>query len=55
MAGAGILTLGPLDLMKMVSTMHALNAASPAEGAEAMMTFGRFFLGKLWDSYFKKK
>ena len=54
-AGAGILTLGPLDLMKMVSTMHALNAASPAEGAEAMMTFGRFFLGKLWDSYFRKK
>lgn len=52
--GAGILTLGPLDLMKMVSTMHALNATSPAEGAGAMMTFGRFFMGKLWDSYFKK-
>jgi len=52
--GAGILTLGPLDLMKMVSTMHALNASSPAEGAKAMMAFGRFFLGKLWDSYFKK-
>lgn len=53
-AGAGILTLGPIDLMKMVSTMHALNAASPAEGAKAMMTFGEFFMGKLWDSYFKK-
>lgn len=52
--GAGILTLGPLDLMKMVSTMHALNASSTAEGAKAMMTFGEFFLGKLWDSYFKK-
>jgi choline dehydrogenase-like flavoprotein len=52
--GAGILTLGPLDLMKMVSTMHALNAASPAEEANAMTAFGRFFLGELWDSYFKK-
>jgi predicted acylesterase/phospholipase RssA len=52
--GAGILTLGPLDLMKMVSTMHALNAASPVEGTKATMTFGRFFLGQLWESYFKK-
>ncbi|MGA2246935.1 MAG: patatin-like phospholipase family protein [Verrucomicrobiota bacterium] len=52
--GAGILTLGPLDLMKMVSTMHALNASSPTEGAKAMMTFGEFFLGKLWDSYVKR-
>jgi len=52
--GAGILTLGPLDLIKMVSTMHALNAASPVEEANAMTTFGRFFLGELWDSYFKK-
>lgn len=52
--GAGILTLGPLDLMRMISTMHALNAASAAEGIEAMTKFGRFFLGKLWDSYVKK-
>jgi len=52
--GAGILTLGPLDLMKMVSTMHPLNAATPAEGAGAVMAFGRFFLGELWDIYVKK-
>jgi predicted patatin/cPLA2 family phospholipase len=52
--GAGILTLGPLDLMKMVSTMHALNAPSATEGAKAVMTFGRFFMGQLWDSYVKK-
>jgi choline dehydrogenase-like flavoprotein len=52
--GAGILTLGPLDLMKMVSTMHAINAPSAAEGAKAVMTFGRFFMGQLWDSYVKK-
>lgn len=52
--GAGILTLGPLDLMQMVSGMHVLNAASTAEGFAAMTKFGRFFLGKLWDSYVKK-
>jgi hypothetical protein len=51
--GAGILTLGPVDLMKMVSTMHALNAGSPAEATEAVMKFGRFFMGKLWDTYCK--
>jgi predicted acylesterase/phospholipase RssA len=51
--GAGILTLGPLDLMKMVSTMHPLNATGPAEEVEAMTEFGRFFMGELWDSYVK--
>jgi hypothetical protein len=52
--GAGILTLGPLDLLKMTSSMHALNANSPIEAEKAILTFGRFFLGKLWDSYFRK-
>ena len=52
--GAGILSLGAFDLVRMVSTMHALNAASTAEGIAAMTKFGRFFLGKLWDSYVKK-
>ena len=53
--GAGILTLGALDLMKMVSTMMALNAPSPAEAAKALMNFGRFFLGQLWDTYGRKR
>jgi hypothetical protein len=52
--GAGILTLGPVDLMKMVSTMHAINSTSAVEGAEAVMKFGRFFLGELWNIYCKK-
>jgi predicted acylesterase/phospholipase RssA len=52
--GAGILTLGPIDLMKMVSTMHAINATSTAEGAKAILNFGKFFMGELWDSYIKK-
>ena len=53
--GAGILTLGALDLMRMVSTMHALNAPSPAEAGKALMSFGRFFLGQLWDTYARKR
>jgi choline dehydrogenase-like flavoprotein len=52
--GAGILTLGPIDLMKMASTMHAINASSSAEGAKALLNFGQFFMGELWDSYVKK-
>ncbi len=52
--GAGVLTLGPIELMRMVSTMHAINAASAAEAAKAMARFGQFFLGKLWETYFKK-
>jgi choline dehydrogenase-like flavoprotein len=49
--GAGILSLGPLDLTKMVSTMHALNADSPVAGAEAVGRFGKFFMGELWATY----
>jgi len=40
--------------MKMISTMHAINASSPVEATDAMMRFGRFFMGELWDTYFRK-
>jgi hypothetical protein len=53
--GAGVLTLGPLDLMKMVSTMHALNAPTPEDATKALMSFGGFFLGQLWDTYARKR
>jgi predicted patatin/cPLA2 family phospholipase len=52
--GAGILTLGLPQLLKMISTMHAINATSPAAAAEALMRFGRFFMGELWETYFKR-
>lgn len=54
LAGAGILTLGPIELMKMVSTMHALNAGGVVEATKAVMNFGKFFLGELWNTYLKK-
>lgn len=49
--GAGILSLGPTDLVRLVSTLRATGAASKAEEAETLTLFGRFFLGELWGSY----
>lgn len=52
--GAGVLSLGMTDLMAMVPTMHATNATSPEQAAEAMAKFGKFFLGELWETYVEK-
>jgi predicted patatin/cPLA2 family phospholipase len=51
--GAGILRLGVRDLAGLVSTMRVPNADSASEKAKALSTFGRLFLGELWDSYAK--
>jgi hypothetical protein len=51
--GAGILTLGPADLVKLVSTMRVTNAKNLKEKAETLGDFTRFFLGELADSYVK--
>lgn len=52
--GAGILELTPAELMKMTGTFTALNASSAADSLRATTTFGRFFLGELWDTYIKR-
>lgn len=52
--GAGILSLGVKELAKMVSTMKAINAQSITEQAAAVLKFGRFFMGDLWDTYVNK-
>lgn len=52
--GAGILTLGLADLLAMVPTMHATNTTSPAEAAETVARFGKFFLGEIWETYVEK-
>jgi hypothetical protein len=52
--GAGILSLSVPDLLAMIPTMHATNTSSPAEAAETVARFGRFFLGELWDTYVEK-
>lgn len=49
--GAGILRLGVDDLIDLVSTMRAVDAATAKDKMTAFTTFGRLFLGELWDSY----
>lgn len=51
--GAGILTLGVIDLIKLVSTMRVLNAKNTSEKLATIGKFGRFFMGELWDTYAK--
>lgn len=48
--GAGILTLGVGDLIRLVSTMRVTNAGV-VDKLAALSKFGRFFLGELWDTY----
>lgn len=49
--GAGILTLGVDDLVRLVSTIRPTGIDSAADGARAVAAFGRFFLGALWERY----
>jgi choline dehydrogenase-like flavoprotein len=49
--GAGVLSLGPIDLLKMVRTMRATNAEGAVASAAAVAKFGQFFMGKLWATY----
>lgn len=49
--GAGILSLGVIDLIKMMGTMRVPNADSASEKAGALARFGSLFLGELWDTY----
>ena len=52
--GAGVLTLGMTELLAMIPTMHAVNAASPEQAAETVAKFGKFFLGEIWETYVEK-
>lgn len=49
--GAGVLSLGPDDLARLVSTVRVTGPASKAEQAKTIATFGAFFMGELWDTY----
>jgi hypothetical protein len=52
--GAGILELAPSQLMEMLGTFTALNTNSVGQSLDATATFGRFFLGELWDTYIRR-
>ncbi len=49
--GAGVLTLGVMDLADLLSTVEVPNAANLGEKLAAIGRFGRLFAGELWDSY----
>lgn len=44
--GAGVLTIGVRGFLQLLASLR-----SPRGGAEALVRFGRFFLGNLWDLY----
>ena len=50
-AGKGILKIATDDFARQMTTMKVSNAANPAEQAAAIAKFGRFFAGRLWDTY----
>jgi len=47
--GAGILSLGVGDVLKLIASMGSSLPGS--EGLQARLRFGHFFLGSLWDLY----
>jgi cholesterol oxidase len=49
--GAGVLSLGVADLIRMLGTVTTPGAADAAQSAVAIARFGQFFLGQMWDSY----
>lgn len=49
--GAGVLTLGTDDLMRMIPTIRVTNGGSAVAQAATLVRFGRFFMGELWDRY----
>ncbi len=49
--GAGLLSLGVGDLMRLLSTLEVLHVRDKGRKLEVLARFGRFFMGELWDSY----
>jgi hypothetical protein len=49
--GAGVLTLGVGDLLRLLSTFHATNAATFVARWKAVRGFAGFFMRELWASY----
>lgn len=52
--GAGVLTLGVSELMKLVASMEVTDADGLADKAQTLAKFGHFFMGELWDTYVSK-
>lgn len=49
--GSGVLRLGVPELVLLTTTIRVTNAAGPADQVRTLASFGRFFMGNLWDTY----
>ena len=52
--GEGVLSLGPIALLKMMTTMSALNSPTFFRSIATVARFGAFFAGELWRVYVRK-
>lgn len=52
--GKGKLIIQPADFTKQLTTMKALNCSSKIEELKAISSFGTFFGGNVFETYFKK-
>lgn len=52
--GKGKLIIEPADFAKQLTTMKALNVNGNIEELKAIGTFGKFFAGNVFETYFKK-
>ncbi|MCS4436917.1 GMC family oxidoreductase N-terminal domain-containing protein [Aquiflexum gelatinilyticum] len=52
--GKGKLIIEPTDFAKQLTTMKALNTTNKMEELKAIGTFGKFFAGNVFETYFKK-
>ncbi len=53
--GAGVLSLGVIELLKLARTMHATNTTSFLQSIGAVARFATFFALALWQIYVRKK
>lgn len=52
--GKGMLIIELGDFMKQLTTMKSLNTKGASENISSLMTFGKFFSGNVFETYFKK-
>ena len=51
--GAGVIYIGREQLIGLIPTIRATNTSSKAESLKVLADFGRFFMGEIWDTYWK--
>ena len=51
--GAGVIYIGRAQLISLIPTIRATNTSSSAESLKVLAEFGRFFMGEVWDTYWK--